>query len=47
MSPRPVGEIVSACEEIFEDLSFAKAREWKVAVPGRKVIGYMPVYVPR
>jgi benzoyl-CoA reductase subunit C len=47
MSPRPVGEIVAACEEIFEDLSFAKAREWKAAAPGRKVIGYMPVYVPR
>jgi benzoyl-CoA reductase subunit C len=47
MSTRPVGEIVAACEEIFEDLSFAKAREWKAAVPGRKVIGYMPVYVPR
>ena len=47
MSIRPVGEIVAACEAIFEDLSFAKAREWKDAVPGRKVIGYMPVYVPR
>lgn len=47
MSVRPVGEIVAACEAIFEDLSFAKAREWKAAVPGRKVIGYMPVYVPR
>jgi benzoyl-CoA reductase subunit C len=47
MSDRPVGEIVAACEAIFEDLSFAKAREWKAAVPGRKVIGYMPVYVPR
>jgi len=47
MTVRPVGEIVAACEEIFEDLTFAKAREWKAAVPGRKVIGYMPVYVPR
>ena len=47
MTTRPVGEIVAACEGIFEDLSFAKAREWKAAVPGRKVIGYMPVYVPR
>ena len=47
MTVRPVGEIVAACEAIFEDLSFAKAREWKAAVPGRKVIGYMPVYVPR
>jgi len=34
MSVRPVGEIVAACEEIFADLSFAKAREWKAAVPG-------------
>ncbi len=47
MTTRPVGEIVAACEAIFEDLTFAKAREWKAAVPGRKVIGYMPVYVPR
>jgi len=47
MTPRPVGEIVADCEAIFEDLSFAKAREWKAAVPGRKVVGYMPVYVPR
>jgi len=47
MSVRPVGEIVAACEEIFEDLTFSKAREWKSAAPGRKVIGYMPVYVPR
>ena len=34
MSLRPVGEIVAACEEIFEDLTFAKAREWKAAAPG-------------
>jgi benzoyl-CoA reductase subunit C len=47
MTFRPVGEIVAACEAIFEDLTFGKAREWKAAVAGRKVIGYMPVYVPR
>jgi benzoyl-CoA reductase subunit C len=47
MSVRPVKEIVSFCQEIFDDLSFTKAREWKAARPGRKVIGYMPVYVPR
>lgn len=47
MSARPVGEIVAACEGIFGDLTFAKAREWKAAAPGRKVIGYMPVYIPR
>jgi benzoyl-CoA reductase subunit C len=47
MSARPVKEIVSFCQEIFDDLNFAGAREWKAARPGRKVIGYMPVYVPR
>ncbi|MBI5904227.1 MAG: benzoyl-CoA reductase subunit C [Deltaproteobacteria bacterium] len=47
MSGKTVSEIVSFCQGIFEDLDFTKAREWKAAVPGRKVIGYMPVYVPR
>jgi benzoyl-CoA reductase subunit C len=47
MGERSVPEIVAFCQEIFEDLHFAKAREWKAARPGRKVIGYMPVYVPR
>jgi benzoyl-CoA reductase subunit C len=47
MTARPVKEIVSFCQGIFDDLDFTRAREWKAARPGRKVIGYMPVYVPR
>ena len=47
MSTKSVKEIVSFCQEIFEDLEFTKAREWKDAKAGRKVIGFMPVYVPR
>lgn len=47
MSDKSVNEIVDFCQGIFEDLNFTKAREWKDAEPGRKVIGYMPVYVPR
>jgi benzoyl-CoA reductase subunit C len=47
MSADSVKEIVDFCQGIFEDLDFTKAREWKDAEPGRKVIGYMPVYVPR
>jgi benzoyl-CoA reductase subunit C len=47
MSGKTVGEIVAFCQGIFDDLDFTKAREWKAARPGRKVIGYMPVYVPR
>ncbi len=44
---KTTSEIVARCEEIYEDLNFTAAREWKAAKEGRKVIGYMPVYVPR
>lgn len=47
MYEKTVQGIVDYCQEIFEDIDFTKAREWKDAEPGRKVIGYMPVYVPR
>ena len=48
MSPTtPVQQIVARCEALFEDLHFNAVKEWKAAVPGRKAIGYMPVYVPR
>ena len=40
-------EIADRCQALFDDLSFAAAREWKEAEEGRKVIGYMPIYVPR
>ena len=42
-----VAEIVRRCETLFEDTNFTAAREWKAAKAGRKVVGYMPVYVPR
>ena len=42
-----VTRIVQRCEALFEDLDFEAVKEWKAAVPGRKAIGYMPVYVPR
>ena len=40
-------EIVDRCLALFEDLDFTEQRKWKEAEEGRKVIGYMPVYVPR
>ncbi len=43
----PVATIVQRCEALFEDLEFTAVQEWKAAVPGRKAIGYMPIYVPR
>jgi benzoyl-CoA reductase subunit C len=39
-------DIIKRCEALYEDLHFSAAREWKAADPSRKVIGYMPVYVP-
>ena len=39
--------IVERCEQLFEDLHFGAVKEWKAAAPGRKAIGYMPVYVPQ
>jgi benzoyl-CoA reductase subunit C len=42
-----VETIVKRCEQLFEDLEFKAVKEWKAAKPGRKAIGYMPVYVPR
>jgi len=40
-------EIIARATALFEDLNFTSAREWKAAKPGRKVVGYMPIYVPR
>ncbi|MDO9096054.1 MAG: benzoyl-CoA reductase subunit C [Rubrivivax sp.] len=39
--------IVARCEALFDDLHFKAVKDWKAAQPGRKAIGYMPVYVPR
>ena len=47
VNPSATAEIVARANELFEDLSFASARKWKAAAPGRKVVGYMPIYVPR
>ncbi len=43
----PVEAIVDRCQTLFEDLHFNAVKQWKAAAPGRKAIGYMPVYVPR
>lgn len=40
-------QIIEHCRNLYEDLEFRTAREWKAAVPGRKVIGFMPIYVAR
>ena len=39
--------VVERCQALFDDLDFNAVKEWKAAAPGRKAIGYLPVYVPR
>ena len=46
-TPKGVVEVVKRCEALFEDLEFGAVKRWKAAQPGRKAIGYMPIYVPR
>jgi benzoyl-CoA reductase subunit C len=46
-STKTTAAIVERCQAIFDDLQFGVARAWKEAKPGRKVVAYMPVYVPR
>ncbi len=40
-------DIVARCQDMYDDLEFNYARQWKAAAPGRKVVGHLPVYVPR
>jgi benzoyl-CoA reductase subunit C len=40
-------KIVEYCQELYEDLDFTSVRQWKEAGESGKVIGHMPVYVPR
>jgi benzoyl-CoA reductase subunit C len=39
--------IIERCQSLYEDLTFTVVREWKEARPGRKAVGFMPVYIPR
>lgn len=41
-----VGDIISRCEALYNDLHFSYVKEWKQRNNAR-AIGFMPVYVPR
>lgn len=47
MSNRPVQELADYARSLYEDIDFGAVKRWKEAVPGRKAIGHMPIYVPR
>ncbi len=40
-------KIIERCQDLYEDLDFTSVRAWKEAGAGRRVVGHMPVYVPR
>ena len=40
-------ELVDRAQHLYEDLDLEAVKEWKEEAPGRKAIGYMPIYVPR
>jgi benzoyl-CoA reductase subunit C len=39
--------LVRRATELYEDLELGAVRAWKAAVPGRKAVGHLPIYVPR
>jgi benzoyl-CoA reductase subunit C len=47
MSTTPTAPLVARCQALLDDLGFEAARAWKAAGPGRRVVAYMPIYVPR
>jgi len=47
MKHKTYAESVEFAKELFEDLSFGYATEWKKQDSSRRIIGYLPIYVPR
>jgi len=46
--PSPeLAALVRRATELYEDLELGAVRAWKAAVPGRKAVGHLPIYVPR
>lgn len=39
--------IIQRCQALYDDLDFGAVRAWKAEQPGRRTVGYLPVYVPR
>ena len=40
-------DLVRRARDLYEDLDLASVRRWIAEEPGRKAIGYLPVYAPR
>jgi len=44
---RSIETVLSHCENLAFDLNFTSAKNWKSQVPGRVIVGYLPIYIPR
>ncbi len=43
---KTTAQITAYCEKLYRDIDFTVPKAWKEAQEGRKVIGFLPVYVP-
>jgi benzoyl-CoA reductase subunit C len=39
--------LIGKARSLYDDIDLLSVRRWKEAVPGRKAVGHMPIYVPR
>ena len=44
---KPLSSIINECKELAFDLNFSRAKEWKAESPGRVLVGYLPIFIPR
>jgi benzoyl-CoA reductase subunit C len=47
MPEEEYGRLLAFASELFEDLSYSYVRQWKGQDASRRVIGFLPIYVPR
>lgn len=40
-------ELTASLRGLFDDLSYGYVRDWKAGDPRRRVIGFLPIYIPR
>lgn len=40
-------ELINHVQSLFEDLSYSAATKWKAEDESRRIIGFMPMYIPR
>lgn len=40
-------ELAASLKELFEDITYQYAGQWRAQSPSRRVIGFLPIYIPR